>query len=136
MTTTANETFHEAIDAQDIWKPGEMHSFAVALVAAAIAKLKGGSLKFSTDDVPEVDHPKSSGIAGSVIEKLKNASLIEACGHFHEGKWCADRIRSTRASAKGRWIGTYRLCSLALGNEFLERNGVEIVRRQAELNIG
>ena len=133
---TANETFHQAIDAQDIWKPGEMHAFAIALVAAAVSKLKAGSLRFSTDDVPEIDQPQSSGVSGSVIEKLKNASLIEACGHLHDGQWCADRIRSVRPSAKGRWIGTYKLCSLALGNEFLERNGVEIVRKQAELNIG
>lgn len=144
-TTTANTTlnngsadsaFHEAIDAQDIWKPGEMHSFAVALVAAAVLKLKGGHVRFSTDDVPEIDHPSSSGIAGSVVEKLKNASLIEACGHMHDGAWCADRIRSVRTSAKGRWIGTYKLCSLALGNAFLERNAVAVVRKQAELTLG
>ena len=107
----------------------------MAVVAAAVTKLKAGALRFSTDDVPEADHPKSSGIAGSVIEKLKNASLIEACGHLHEGEWCADRIRSFRPSAKGRWIGTYKLCSLALGNAFLERNAVAVVRKQAELTL-
>ena len=132
-TTEPREAFHQAVDQQDIWKPGEMHAFAVALVAAAVFKLKCGSLRFSTDDVAEHLHPKSSGIAGSVIEKLKNASLIESCGHMHDGVWCADRIRSTRLTSKGRWIGTYQLCSLNVANEFLLRNGQEIAIKQLEL---
>lgn len=128
------EQFHAAIDQQDIWKPGEMRDFAVALVAAAVRKLAAGEIYFTTDDVPEDRHPQSPGIAGSVIEKLKNASVIEACGHFHEGVWCPDRVRSKRLKANGRWIGKYQLCSLHNGGEFLRRNAVEIIGQQLELS--
>ena len=65
-TTTPREKFHAAIDQQDIWKPGEMRDFAIALVSAAITKLKAGQVHFTTDDVPEEKHPQSAGIAGSV----------------------------------------------------------------------
>lgn len=135
MTTTTNfpeprEQFHRAIDQQDIWKHGEMRDFAVALVSAAVAKLKAGQVHFTTDDVAEDKHPQSSGIAGSVIEKLKNASVIQAVGVTHAGKWYADRIRSTRPTSKGRWIGKYELCSLHNGAEFLRRNAVAIAGQQ------
>jgi hypothetical protein len=135
MTTTTNfpeprEQFHCAIDQQDIWKHGEMRDFAVALVSAAVAKLKAGQVHFTTDDVAEDKHPQSSGIAGSVIEKLKNASVIRAVGVTHAGKWYADRIRSTRPTSKGRWIGKYELCSLHNGAEFLRRNAVAIAGQQ------
>ena len=132
MTTTPREAFHAAIDQQDIWKPGEMRDFALALVSAAITNLKAGKVRFSTDDVAEAKHPKSPGIAGSVIEKLKNASVIKPAGHVHEGVWCPDRIRSTRPTANGRWIGLYELCSLHNGCEFLERNAVEIAGQQLQ----
>ena len=137
MTTTtprdngqADSAFHQAIDQQDIWKPGEMRDFAIALVSTAVLKLKAGQIHFTTDDVAEDKHPQSSGIAGSVIEKLKNASVIQAVGVTHAGKWYADRIRSTRPSSKGRWISKYELCSLHNGCEFLERNAVEIAGQQ------
>ncbi len=139
MNTTAEKSlqarskFHVAIDQQDIWKPGEMRDFAVALVSAAVTKLKGGSVEFTTDDVPEDKHPQSHGIAGSVIEKLKNASVIEAVGVLHAGRWYADRVRSSRPSSKGRWIGKYQLCSLTHGCEFLKRNAVAIAGQQMDL---
>lgn len=130
---TPHEKFHQAIDQQDIWKAGEMQDFAVALVSAAIHKLKEGIVHFTTDDVPEDKHPKSKGIAGSVVEKLKNASIIKTVGVTHAGKWYADRIRSTRPTSKGRWIGKYELCSLHNGSEFLRRNAVAIAGQQMQL---
>lgn len=136
MTTTTSESresFHQAIDQQDIWKAGEMRDFAVALVSAAVRKLKEGQTRFTTDDVAEDKHPKSSGIAGSVIEKLKNASVIKAVGVTVGDKWYAERIRSNRPTSKGRWIGVYELCSLHNGCEFLARNAVEIAGQQLEL---
>jgi RNase P/RNase MRP subunit p29 len=130
--TTPREKFHAAIDQQDIWKPGEMRDFAIALVSAAVLKLKAGQIHFTTDDVAEEKHPQSAGIAGSVIEKLKNASVIQAVGVTHAGKWYADRVRSTRPTSKGRWIGKYELCSLHNGSEFLARNAVEIAGQQLQ----
>ena len=127
--TTPREKFHAAIDQQDIWKPGEMRNFAIALVAAAVRKLREGSLHFSTDDVAETDHPGSTGISGSVIEKLKNANVIKPVGVTHAGKWYADHIRSTRPTSKGRWIGKYELCSVSLAETFLRRNAVNIARQ-------
>ena len=132
-TTEPREAFRDAIDQQDIWKAGEMRDFAVALVSAAVTKLKAGSVHFTTDDVAEHLHPVSSGIAGSVIEKLKNANVISAVGVTHAGKWYADRIRSTRPTSKGRWIGKYELCSLHNGAEFLRRNAVAIAGQQLQL---
>ena len=132
-TTTPRESFHAAIDQQDIWKPGEMRDFAIALVSAAVRKLKAGQIHFTTDDVAEEKHPQSSGIAGIVIEKLKNASVIQAVGVMHADKWYADRVRSTRPTSKGRWIGKYELCSLHNGCEFLARNAVAIAGQQLTL---
>lgn len=131
---TPREQFHTAIDQQDVWKAPEMKAFAIALVKAAVEKLKAGQVHFTTDDVPEHLHPQSSGIAGSVIEKLKNAGVIQPVGVIHAGKWYADRIRSTRPTSKGRWIGKYELCSLHNGCEFLRRNAVAIAGQQLELN--
>lgn len=135
MNTAADprEQFHAAIDQQNIWKPGEMRDFAVALVAAAVRKLKAGAIRFSSDDVPEDRQPRSPGISGSVIEKLKNASVIRAAGVTVAGQWFAARIRSARPSSKGRWIGQYELCSLAGGCEFLRRNAVAIAGQQLQL---
>ena len=132
---TSREQFHAAIDRQDIWKPGEMRSFAIALVAAGIHALKMGRLKFSTDDVAEADHPQSPGIASSVIEKLKNAHVIEAVGVIVGDKFYPDRIRSLRANRKSAYIGLYQLCSLSVANEFLARNGHEIAVQQLELTV-
>lgn len=136
-TSDGREAFHEAIDQMDIWKNAEVKAFAVALVAAAVRKLKAGQMYFTTDDVPEEKHPASPGIAGSVIEKLKNASVIKAVGVMLDDpelpgkkKWYADRIRSLRPSSKGRWIGKYELCSLHNGCEFLARNAVAIAGQQ------
>jgi len=130
---TPREQFHQAIDQQDIWKPGEMRSFAIAVVAAGIHALKMGRLKFSTDDVSETDHPQSPGIAGSVIEKLKNAHVIESVGVVVGDKFYPDRIRSNRPNRKSAYIGLYKLCSLNIANEFLARNGREIAIKQLEL---
>lgn len=130
---TPRESFHEAIDQQDIWKAPEMKAFAIALVRVAVEKLKAGQVHFTTDDVPEDKHPEGHGIAGSVIEKLKNASVIQPVGVMVAGKWYADRVRSMRPSSKGRWIGKYELCSLHNGAEFLRRNAVEICGQQLEL---
>ena len=131
--TTPREKFHEAIDQQDIWKAGEMREFAIALVSAAVMKLKAGQVYFTTDDVPEAKHPASSGVAGSVIEKLKNAHVIKPAGRMIEGQWYPERTRSTRPSRKGAWICKYELCSLANGCEFLERNAVAIAGQQLDL---
>jgi len=131
----ATPQFHAAIDQMDIWKNAEVKAFAVALVAAAVMKLKAGTLHFTTDDVAEDQHPASPGIAGSVIEKLKNASVIEPVGVMHADKWYADRIRSTRPTSKGRWIGKYQLCSLHNGCEFLRRNAVAIAGQQLDLPV-
>jgi hypothetical protein len=133
---TPREKFHEAIDQQDIWKAGEMRDFAIALVSAAITKLKAGQLHFTTDDVAEEKHPASSGVAGSVIEKLKNAHVIKPVGRMIDNQWYPERTRSTRPSRKGAWICKYELCSLHNGCEFLERNAVEIAGQQLELTAG
>jgi hypothetical protein len=140
MTTPRDDAkdrlaFHEAIDQQDVWKAPEMRAFAVALVRAAVEKLKNGQLHFSTDDVPEDQHPESSGVAGSVIEKLKNAHVIEPVGRMIDGQWYPERVRSARASRKGAWICKYQLCSLANGSEFLRRNAVAIFGQQQQLDL-
>lgn len=113
-----------ATDQQIIWKSPEIMRFARSLIHHAIMATYAGNPHFTTDVVPDADRGDGSGIAGSVVTMLKNASLIENVGVFSLGKFYADRAKSERPDAKGRFVAIYKLTSPALAQEFLRRNGV------------
>ena len=112
-----NAQFHEAIAQEIVWKNGEMHRFAVELVKRAVAA--GGH--FTTDLVPDTARGDGQGIAGSVVELLKNANVIQPVGHTQAGQWYALRTKSTRPDRKGAWLCVYQLTSPALAQAFLKR---------------
>lgn len=116
-----------AVDQQVVWKNEEIMRFAISLVEHAVVLCREGTVKFTTDIVPDAERGAGHGIAGSVITMLKNASVIEGCGVWSgsEGQrtFYAERIKSEREESKGRWIGVYQLCSLAVAEEFLARVG-------------
>lgn len=122
-----NAEFHEAICQEVVWKSGEMRRFAVELVRRAVERsLKSGEGSaggFTTDIVPSEVRGDGHGIAGSVIELLKNANVIEPVGINSGGKWYPERQRSTRPECKARFLCVHRLKSLAVAREFLRRNG-------------
>lgn len=125
-----------AVDQQITWKHPEMQGFAVALVRAAYARAMEGIHKFTTDIVPDTVRGDGHGIAGSVVTLLKNAHVIEPVGIFSGGKFFALRERSNRAGRKDAWNNVYRLCSLGVAREFLQRNGAPVAARQEELTFG
>lgn len=131
----ADPQFQAAIAQEIVWKNPELQRFAVELVRAALAK--GGH--FTTDIVPDSvrgggpgGHP-GTGIAGSVVELLKNAGVIQPVGHTHNGQWFALRTKSTRPDRKSAWLCVYQLTSHALAQAFLARHGVIKTATQLDL---
>ncbi|MDE2021175.1 MAG: hypothetical protein KGJ13_12640 [Patescibacteria group bacterium] len=121
----------QAVDQQDIWKDKEMRAFAIALISHALARLNAGEQNFTTDCVPEneriVDgHPVGPGIAGSVLTKLQHANLVRPIGVVSYGIFYQRREKSSRPSAKTRYLNVYQLTSRASAMEFLHRHCVEV----------
>ena len=112
--------FQTAIAQEIVWKNAELQRFAVALVAHALEQ--GGH--FTTDIVPDSERGDGTGIAGSVIELLKNANVISPVGHTHQGQWFALRTKSTRPDRKSAWLSVYQLTSTGAALAFLARHGV------------
>jgi hypothetical protein len=112
--------FHAAIAQEIVWKNSELQRFAVALVRHA---LEQGRPLFTTDIVPDLERGDGPGIAGSVIELLKNANVIQPVGHTAEGLWYALRVKSKRPDRKSAWLGCYRLTNDGMAAEFLRRHG-------------
>lgn len=124
--------FQEAIAQQTIWKSIEMQRFAVTLVEKALAK--GGH--FTTDLVPEYARGDGHGIAGSVVELLKNAKVITPVGMLDSGgQWYALRTKSTRPDRKSAWLNVYQLTSHNLAQEFLRRHGLPREPKQIDFAL-
>ena len=121
--------FQQAIAQEIVWKNAELQRFAVALVSHALEK--GGH--FTTDIVPDCERGEGTGIAGSVIELLKNANVIQPVGHTHQGQWFALRTKSTRPDRKSAWLSVYQLTSAGAALAFLARHGVAAELKQPEL---
>jgi hypothetical protein len=111
--------FNAAIAQEIVWKNPELQRFAVNLVRAALTK--GGH--FTTDIVPDDARGDGQGIAGSVVELLKSANVIQPVGHMHHGQWFAMRTKSTRPDRKSAWLCVYQLTSTALAEAFLALHG-------------
>jgi len=120
----------EAISQEVVWKHPEVLRFARSLIHHAILAHYAGQYKFTTDIVPDEDRGDGTGVPGSCVTLLKNASLIENVGVFALGKFYADRVKSERPESKSRFISVYRLTSPGLAQEFLRRNGVQVQQRQ------
>jgi len=124
--------FQEAIAQEIVWKNHELQRFAVTLVEKALAK--GGH--FTTDIVPDAARGDGSGIAGSVVELLKNAKVIQPVGMLGSGgQWYALRTKSTRPDRKSAWLNVYQLTSAALATEFLRRHGLPPVPKQQDFAL-
>ena len=126
-----DQNFQQAIHAEIVWKNAEMQRFATALVRAAL-KLGG---HFTTDIVPDDLRGDGTGIAGSVIELLKNANVIQPVGHMHHGQWFALRTKSTRPDRKSAWLCVYQLTSTGLAEAFLKRHGTPLTVTQPEFAL-
>lgn len=106
-----------AVNQQIVWKNAEMFRFAVALVTHALAA--GG--EFTTDIVPDAERGSGPGIAGSVVELLKNASVLAPVGITQHGVWYPKRQKSSRANCNARYLCVYTLTSREVAVEFLRR---------------
>lgn len=122
----------EAIHQQIAWKNSEMRSFAVALVRHALEQAGG---EFTTDIVPDSERGDGQGIAGSVVELLKNAGVIEPVGITQQGVWYPKREISKRPNCKSRYLCVHKLTSRAIAEAFLQRNGMKTAK-QEELLLG
>jgi hypothetical protein len=124
--------FQQAIAQEIVWKNPELQRFAVTLVEKALAK--GGH--FTTDIVPDDVRGDGSGIAGSVVELLKNAHVIQPVGLLDRaGQWYALRTKSTRPDRKSAWLNVYQLTGHALAQEFLRRHGLPPPPKQVEFAL-
>ena len=121
--------FQAAIAQEIVLKNPELQRFAVELVRRALPA--GGH--FTTDLVPDEIRGDGHGIAGSVVELLKNAGVIQPVGHTHNGQWFALRTKSTRPDRKSAWLCVYQLTSHALAQAFLARHGVVKTATQFDL---
>ena len=131
-----------AVDQQDIWKDAEMRHFAVALITHALRRLNAGEDYFTTDCVTEAERSLRTatgtkrigpGVPGSVITKLKNASVIVPVGIFVGDKFYADSEKSKRGDAKTRPVDKYRLASRGIAESFLRR---QRVNESPQLELG
>lgn len=122
----------KAVDQQVVWKNDEMQTFALALVQHALELLHEGKTQFTTDIVPDAERGEGQGIAGSVVELLKNANVIQGVGHPHGEHWYAMRVKSNRPDRKGAWLCVYQLTGAGIAEEFLRRNEVSFQPIQAE----
>ena len=125
--------FQTGIAQQIVWKNAEVQRFAVALISRA--REAGGH--WTTDLVPDAARGDSTGIAGSVVELLKNAGVIVPVGHRDaNGQWFALRKKSSRPDRRSAWLCAYRLASAGMADEFLSRHGQpKEVAVQSELMI-
>ncbi len=118
-----SDSFHEAIAQEVVWKNDEVRRFAVALVAKALETCRmGEDCTFTTDIVPDELRGDGPGIAGSVVELLKNAHVIEPVGITQAGEWYPKRLKSTRPGCKSRYLCVHRLVSVGVARAFLKRN--------------
>ncbi|MDE2107058.1 MAG: hypothetical protein KGL39_58165 [Patescibacteria group bacterium] len=112
------------------WKNHQMRTFAVALIAHALARLNAGEPQFTVDCVPDAERicdgqPIAKNVPGNVITQLKYAHVIRAVGVVVNGKFYADSEKSSRDSAKTRPVDKYELCSRPVAQEFLLRNRID-----------
>lgn len=114
--------FHEAIAQEVVWKNDEIRHFAVELVSRALEQTVAGAQHFTTDIVPDAERGTGTGIAGSVVELLKNANVLEPVGIWSGGKWYPEREKSTRPGCKARYLCVLKLKSRAMAETFLRRN--------------
>jgi hypothetical protein len=128
--------FHEAILCELTWKDPQMKCFAIHLVSLA---LKTSPDKFTTDIVPDDlrGEELGTGIAGSVVELLKTANVLEPLGVMSAGQWYPLREISRRPGCRSRYLNCYKLKSRALAAEFLRRHGRAdaIPESQAEFEL-
>lgn len=124
-----DQQFQAAIQQQIVWKNYEVRSFAVSLIRHALMLAT-----FTTDIVPDAERGNGTGIAGTCIEVLRTAGLIEPVGIIQGGTFYQHRIKSTRPGRNGAWINVYQLTSIALAHEFLRRNGIAPVLKQTQLS--
>ena len=124
--------FHAAINQEICWKNPELQRFAVALVRRA---LESGRPHFTTDIVPDADRGAGPGIAGSVVELLKNANVIRPVGHNSGGAWFALRVKSTRPDRKSAWLNVYQLSSAGMAEAFLRRHGSTFAARPQQMDF-
>jgi len=130
---SADPKFHAAIAQEIVWKNPELQRFAVALVRHALAK---GRPLFTTDIVPDAARGDGHGIAGSVVELLKNANVIKPVGHMSEGQWYAMRVKSKRPDRKSAWLGVYKLTSAGMAEAFLRCHGCSAARATVQPEFG
>jgi len=76
-----------------------------------------------------------TGIAGSVVQILKSATVIEPCGVTVAGKFYADKVISRREGRNAAYIGVYKLVSESIAREFLRRHGRPVSIKQEELSL-
>jgi len=115
--------FHAAIECEVVWKDAEVRRFAVELVERALNSCEP---KFTTDIVPDKLRGTGTGIAGSVVQILKTAHVIEPVGVTVAGKFYPDKVISQREGRNSSPIGVYRLVSVNIAREFLRRNSSRV----------
>ncbi len=136
-----SENFDAAIKQQFAWKNSEVRAFAIALITHALELLHAGTNRFTTDIVTDeertaaaklVDEP-GTGIAGSVINMLLAAHVIEPFGHHHGGKFYHEKELSRRESRNVTRIGVYQLMGSGIARQFLADNQAPVPESQLEL---
>ncbi len=134
------DAFAKARDEQQAWKREQIMAYATAFVQAGLALYRSGVAYVGSDDVDEgVLHPDlGSGIAGSAITMLRNASVITDYFGSHRDvvpPVNGGRRRSKNPTAHCRKINVYRLTSVYMAEAWLERNKVVFERAQKEMAL-
>jgi hypothetical protein len=121
MKTPSLEIF-DANLAVSNFKHEQMVKVMAAIIRIALSKPYFSPADLSADILDERDR---QGCVSNSWNSLTALEIIERLPlHFHDParKIFGGRIKNTNPSAKGRWVGCYRLSSKALAETWLARN--------------
>lgn len=127
-----------AIERKLVWKSELFRRYAVALVEAAVELKKvRGIVYFNSDDCPAWALPGDQTTIGAATRVLLACSVIVPFREtIFELAIFGGMRKSTRECCHGHRNPLYSLTSLPIAEEFLRRNGVELVKGQMELALG
>lgn len=126
-------TREQGICQQVAWQTDPLMRFCTAFLQVVVTGWLAGVRVFATDDVPEYLQPEVPNIAGNACHILTAAHVLRPVMVGDTGQ--IYRRRSTRKTAKDRWVNCYTLISLPMAREWLARHGVELPEQQEQKEL-
>jgi len=131
------KTVEEVVIVKNVWCNPTMCRYATALLLAA-RKLKQFQRidYFNNDDVPDSSQPRDRSTVGAVFKQLQIAKIIEPWrGTVEQQQIWGGLRKSTRKENNGHRNQLWTLCSVALADSWLARNGHTLHAAKPQLEL-